>query len=152
MPFQPFEEIQRGVELEPYADRFRRDFGKILWRRGDAVVAGLVVVEFLFTEIGIIGRGHLGHGLADADLTLEFDRISGRLAHEFYRNGQFVAEALRGAGQGLTVDRKVGDEAILTIGAFLGRVTNIEHRGGDGLALAGFLEDDVGIAVHQPVD
>ena len=31
-------------------------------------------------------------------------------------------------------------------------IADVEHRRGDVLALAGFLEDDVGIAVHQAVD
>ena len=35
---------------------------------------------------------------------------------------------------------------------FCAGIANVEHRRGDGLALAGFLEDDVGIAVHQAVD
>jgi hypothetical protein len=52
----------------------------------------------------------------------------------------------------LAVDREVGDEAVLAIGAFRGRVANVQHGRGDGLALAGFLEDGIGVAVHQPVD
>ena len=48
LSLQALEEIQRRVELDPDADRFRRDFGKILRRRGDAVVGGLVVREIPF--------------------------------------------------------------------------------------------------------
>jgi len=60
------------------------------------------VLEFLFTEVGIVRRGPLGQGLPDADLTFEFEGITGRLAQKkFHRNGQFIAEALRRAGQGL---------------------------------------------------
>ena len=33
LPFQALEEIRRRVQLDPDADRFRRDFGKILRRR-----------------------------------------------------------------------------------------------------------------------
>ena len=63
-----------------------------------------------------------------------------------------AAEGLRGAGHGLTVDSEIGDEAVLAVGAFLGGIADVEHRRGDGLALPVFLEDDVGVAVHQAVD
>jgi len=45
-----------------------------------------------FAEIGIVGRGHLGHGLADADLTLN-SKVSRRLRRSFNRDGQLIAEA-----------------------------------------------------------
>ena len=59
---------------------------------------------------------------------LEFEGVAGRLAQQFHGDRQFVAEALRGAGQGLAVDREVGDEAVLAVGAFLGRIADVEHR------------------------
>ena len=152
LALQAFEEIERGVELDPHAERFRRNLGKILRRRGDAVVAGLVVQKFLLAEIGIVRRGHFGHGLADRDLAAEFERVAGRLAQQFDGDRQLVADALRGAGQVLAADGEVGDEAVLAVGALRGGVADVEHGRGDVLALPGFLQHDVGVAVHQAVD
>ncbi len=55
-------------------------------------------------------------------------------------------------GQVLAADGEVGDEAVLALGALLGGKADVEHGGRDVLALAGFLQHDVGIAVHQAVD
>ena len=126
LSLQAFQEIRRRVQLDPHPDRFRRHFGKILRRGGDAVIGGLVVLKFLFAEVGIVGRGHFRHGLADADLALEFESFAGRLSHQLHRDRQFVAEALGGAGQGLAVDREIGDEAILAVGALCRR--DSRHR------------------------
>jgi hypothetical protein len=65
---------------------------------------------------------------------------------------QLVTEALRRSGQVLAADGEVGDKAVLAVGALFSGVADIEHGGGDGLALAGLLEDDVGVAAHQAVD
>jgi hypothetical protein len=141
-----------GVELDPHAERLRRNLGKILRRRRNAVVAGLVVQKFLLAEIGIVGRGHFSDILANGDLAAEFERVAGRLAGQLDGDRQLVTEALRGAGQVLTADGEIGDKAILAVGTFCGGVADVEGRRGDVLALPGFLQDDVGVAVHQAVD
>ena len=56
------------------------------------------------------------------------------------------------AGQRLAVDGEVDHKAVLALGVLLGGIAEIEARGGHGLALPRLLQDDVGIAVHQPVD
>src|SRR5207302_8487732 len=98
---QAFEEIERGVELDPYAERFGRNVGKILRRWRNAVVAGLVVQKFLLAEIGIVRRGHLGHGLADRDLAAELERTAGGLEGQIDGYRQIVTDALRRAGQAM---------------------------------------------------
>jgi len=111
----------------------------------------LAILEFLFAQVGIIGRCHLRHGLTDADLPLEFKTVAGRLAHQLYCNRQFVAQALGGSGEVLSVYREVGDEAVLAFGTFLHGIADVEHRRRYGLALPGLLQDDVGVAVHHAI-
>src|SRR5271154_529795 len=89
---------------------------------------------------------------ADRDLAPEFESISGRLAQQFDRDRQLVTDTLRGASEGLAVDGEVDDETIPTGGILVGGVADVERRRADRLALARLLQDDVGIAVHQPVD
>src|SRR6185437_708280 len=112
-----------------------RDFGEILRRRIDAVIDRLAVLEFLFADIGILGREHLGHGLADGDLAAEIEGVAILLARDLDRDRLLFDEALRRPGQGLAADRKIDDEAVLALGILLGRVAEIERRRGDGLAL-----------------
>ncbi len=49
-------------------------------------------------------------------------------------------------------DGEIGDEAVLAVGALRDGVADVEGSCDDVLALPGFLQDDVGIAVHQAVD
>src|SRR6202034_3933780 len=129
--------------------RFRRYFGKVLRRRRDAVVAALAFLKFALAEIGIVGRVHLGDDRSNADLTLELEIVAGRLSGQLDRNRQLGAGTLRGAGQGLAVDREIDDEAVLAIGAFGDGVADIEGSRGESLALPGLLQDHFGIATHQ---
>ena len=52
----------------------------------------------------------------------------------------------------LAVDGEIGDKAVLAVGTLRGGVADVERGRGDVLALPGFLQDDVGVAVHQAVD
>ena len=90
--------------------------------------------------------------LANGDLAAEFERVAGWLARQLDGDRQLVTEALRGAGQVLTADGEIGDKAVLAVGTLRGGVADVEGRRGDVLALPGFLQDDVGVAVHQAVD
>jgi hypothetical protein len=78
--------------------------------------------------------------------------VAGLLAVQLDGDRLLVGDALGGSGEGLAADGEVSDEAVLAVGALVGGIADIEHRRGYGLALAGFLQDDVGIAVHQAVD
>ncbi|MGY2939101.1 hypothetical protein ACVWZ6_008703 [Bradyrhizobium sp. GM6.1] len=151
-PFRALQELGRGIQLDLDRDRFRRDVGEVLRLRRDAVVGGLVVEEFLLAEIGIVGRGDLGHGLANADLAAEFERVSGLFAQQLDCDRRLRAEALRRTRQVLARDLEIDDEAVLAVGILRDGIADVEHGCGDGLALACLFQDHVGIAVHQPVD
>jgi hypothetical protein len=149
---QRAQEVRRGIELDLDGDGFRRDFGEILRGQRDAVITRLAVAKFAFAQIGVVGRCHLGGGLANADLALEFKRVAGLFAVQLDRDRQLVGFACRGAGQRIAVDGESCDEAILARRAAIGRVADIERHRCDGFAGARLFQDHVGIAVHQAID